>query len=147
MTTRPGASWRPEVTGQMLQGYLCTDAKVSISRRIMSRDRLPEKAICRTWLGYPQPVYLDVREWVCLLFEAACIRSITILAKKTSDHTFCSAMRFNSLTTACTVAVLPVPGTPEMSAGIRLQYDRRHKGNTYRYIHHYPLQPTLQLHA
>src|SRR5258708_36170627 len=30
-------------------------------------------------------------------------------------HTFCSAMRFNSLTTACTVAVFPVPGTPEMS--------------------------------
>jgi hypothetical protein len=77
MATRSGTPWRPEMTGQMLQCYLWADAKVSISRRIMSRDRLPEKAICRTWLGYPQPIYLDVCEWVCLLFEAG-IRSILV---------------------------------------------------------------------
>jgi hypothetical protein len=31
------------------------------------------------------------------------------------EHTFCSAIHFSSLTVACTVAILPVPETPEMS--------------------------------
>lgn len=82
------------MTGQVLQGYLCTDAKVSISRRIMSRDRLPEKAICRTWLGYPQPVYLDVCEWVCLLFEAS-IRSIIRAKNERLYVLFCHAFQLS----------------------------------------------------
>lgn len=85
-----------------------------ISRSIVAGDCSPEQAICRIWLGYSQPVDLNVSERVCLLINASVVSTL-LLAEPKIGHTFSSAMRFNSLTTACTVAVLPVPGTPEMS--------------------------------
>ena len=89
---------------------------MSVGCRVVPRYSLPEQAISRTRLGNPQAVDLNIRERVRLLLKKKHDHvNSSAPVSSSQEHTFCSAMRFNSLTTACTVAVFPVPGTPEIS--------------------------------
>lgn len=49
-------------------------------------------------------------------WRQGCVFDTQSQSLDTDTLTFCSAIRLSSRTTACTVAVLPVPGTPEMSS-------------------------------
>src|SRR6266702_602005 len=55
---------------QVLQGCLCAETQMSVGCRVVPRNSLPEQAISRTRLGYPQAVDIDIREGVRLLLRA-----------------------------------------------------------------------------
>lgn len=87
---------------------------MTVFRCVVPRDTFPKKVVSSRWLRNFEAIDLDVSEWVDFLFTFK-----KPLNDEVDRHTLLWAIRFSSRMTVWTVAVFPVPGTPEISRCVR----------------------------
>lgn len=68
MTTRPSTLSHAEVFLKRLERLTRADLHVALPGDIVPAYSFPQETICGCRFGYPQPVDLNVSEWVCFLY-------------------------------------------------------------------------------
>lgn len=102
-----------EMSCQSLQTVFCSYMKMSICGYIMPGHAFPEQVICSRRLWYLQSIDLNVRKRIGFLPNMSETREFV-----SCMLTLSCAILLSSRMTAWTVAVFPVPGTPEISVHI-----------------------------
>lgn len=137
----PSPSAAAEISCETLETFLGADVQVAILRDVVSGDSFPQQVVRRIWLGDLEPVDLDIGERIGFLYSRKRCQRTEDGRGRVGRLTFASAILFNSLMTAWTVAVFPVPGTPEISSGFALAVHRYAMRDALTYT---PSTPLLQ---